>query len=143
MAHTIPEIVEGLNCFTTKQHKCERCPYNPKPGQEWAYGCMRGQGEIVAEAQESLKQYAEVMEKGRVLWFDEIEYYTVVWLEDRDKSDLLLAVCQKDAPSEKRFIGLSGNGDIIVGKKYDYMKRWRAWNDEPKKWQREAAKWDE
>ena len=141
MAHTIPEIVEGLNCFTTKQHKCEGCPYNPKPGQEWAYGCMRGQCEIVKEAQEALKQYEEFT--ALVLRFDEIEYGAAFWLEDRDKSEMLLAVCGASWPGEKRFTRLNGNGETIVGKKYDYMKRWRAWDEMPNRRQREAAKWDE
>lgn len=56
LGHTIPEIIEGLNCLTVKQHHCAGCPYNPKPGQEWAYGCIRGQGEIIAEAQEALRE---------------------------------------------------------------------------------------
>ncbi len=51
----IQQIIEALDCFTTKQHKCDGCPFNPHPGREWPYGCVRGQNEIVAAAQEALR----------------------------------------------------------------------------------------
>ena len=55
--HSTEEIVKGLGCLTTKQHHCEGCPFNPHPGREWVYGCMKGQADIVAEAREILREY--------------------------------------------------------------------------------------
>jgi len=49
-------IIEGLECLTTKQHKCEGCPFNPVPGRAWPYGCGKGQTVMVKAAKEWLKQ---------------------------------------------------------------------------------------
>lgn len=53
--HTLEEIIEGLNCFKTCQHKCLDCPFNPHPGMPWPYGCIKGQNDIATEAQERLR----------------------------------------------------------------------------------------
>lgn len=52
----IRQIIDGLDCFTTKQHKCAGCPFNPSDDKlrEHPYGCLRGQNEIVKAAQEAL-----------------------------------------------------------------------------------------
>lgn len=49
----IQQIVDGLNCFTTKQHKCIGCPFHPgaDKSRDFPYGCIRGQNEIVRAAQ--------------------------------------------------------------------------------------------
>ena len=56
--HTLEEIIEGLNCFKTCQHKCLDCPFNPRPGMLWPYGCIKGQIDIATEAQERLRATA-------------------------------------------------------------------------------------
>lgn len=129
------ETEKGFDIVRKDNHNDE-CPYD---------GCKTGCVVTLAtDAAAALKAYAEARtQEPRVLGFWEIEYYTAVWLEDRDKKDLILAVCLEDKPNEKRFTRAQANGDYIVGKKYDYMKRWRAWDEEPQRWQREAAKWDE
>lgn len=43
-------IIDGLGCFTTKQHPCGDCAFNPKPGMSWPYGCDKGQRDIVDAA---------------------------------------------------------------------------------------------
>ena len=48
-------IIEGLECLTTKQHKCEGCPFNPVPGRTWPYGCGKGQGVMVKAAKAHLE----------------------------------------------------------------------------------------
>ena len=58
---TIQQIIDGLNCFTTNQHKCIDCPFNPHPGMKWVYGCIKGQGDIVKAAQGILRKHREVM----------------------------------------------------------------------------------
>ena len=55
MMQNIRAIIEGLNCFTTYQHKCTGCPYNPTPGRQWVYGCIKGQNDIIQAAQDALK----------------------------------------------------------------------------------------
>ena len=52
----VRQIIEGLECLVTKQHKCEGCPFNPHPGMDWPYGCGRGQGDAVRAAKEALER---------------------------------------------------------------------------------------
>lgn len=51
---TIQEVIDGLDCLTTKQTNCIGCPVNPHPGMKWPYGCMKGQMDIVEEAKKLL-----------------------------------------------------------------------------------------
>lgn len=55
--HSPEEISEGLGCLTTHKHPCDGCPFNPTPGRAWVYGCIKGQHDIVAEAQTLLRDY--------------------------------------------------------------------------------------
>jgi len=48
-------IIEGLECLTTKQHKCVGCSFNPIPGRAWPYGCGKGQGVMVKAAKAHLE----------------------------------------------------------------------------------------
>lgn len=57
-AHGLEEIIEALNCFKTRQPKCGDCKFNPAPGQNWPYGCIRGQGEI-AEAVQTILRHGD------------------------------------------------------------------------------------
>ena len=56
----LEKIIEGLECLTTKQHKCAGCPFNPHPGMDWPYGCGRGQVVAVRAAQAWLKELVPV-----------------------------------------------------------------------------------
>jgi len=47
-------IIDGLGCFTTRQHPCQTCAFNPAPGMSWPYGCDRGQRDIVDAARRAL-----------------------------------------------------------------------------------------
>ena len=58
----LQKIIDGLACLTTHQHPCRDCPWNPHPGMDWVYGCIKGQGDIVEAAQEALREYQEVTE---------------------------------------------------------------------------------
>ena len=51
----IQQIIDSLNCFTTRQHSCAGCPYNPSDDKEreHPYGCIRGQNEMIRAAQEA------------------------------------------------------------------------------------------
>ena len=53
--HTIDEVITGLECFTTRQHKCRNCPCNPHPGAIWIYGCIEGQTMLVEEAKKAIR----------------------------------------------------------------------------------------
>ena len=55
---TIQETIEGLECLVTNQHRCAGCPFNPRPGMEWVYGCGKGQKDIVDAAKERLEMDA-------------------------------------------------------------------------------------
>ena len=61
----LQQIIEALECFTTNQHSCMKCPFNPHPGMEWIYGCIKGQNDIVEAAQKALNTYQEVMKRGK------------------------------------------------------------------------------
>jgi len=52
----IQQIIEGLNCFKSHQHKCAECPWNPRPGMLYPYGCIKGQIDIAEAAQELLRE---------------------------------------------------------------------------------------
>ncbi|MBQ3326523.1 MAG: hypothetical protein IJG86_01895 [Clostridia bacterium] len=54
--HSPEEISEGLGCLTTHKHPCAGCPFNPYPGRDWPYGCIKGQADIVDEARELLEE---------------------------------------------------------------------------------------
>ena len=53
MKHTLSQIFQGLDCLVSKQHHCAGCPFNPHPGMEWPYGCIKGQTDIVEEVKEA------------------------------------------------------------------------------------------
>lgn len=57
----VQQIIEWLGCLTTQQHKCDGCPFNPHPGMNWVYGCMKGQNDMVEAARKALRKYQEVM----------------------------------------------------------------------------------
>lgn len=52
----IEEVIGGLNCLATNQHKCLECPYNPSPGMKWPYGCIKGQADVVGDAVHLIRQ---------------------------------------------------------------------------------------
>ena len=60
----IQQIIDALGCFTTSQHSCTGYPFNPHPGKEWAYGCIRGQNDIVKAARATLKKCKEILDDG-------------------------------------------------------------------------------
>ena len=55
----LQDIIDGLNCLVTKQHRCLECPFNPHPGMDWPYGCVRGQQDAVKAAKDVLMKYWE------------------------------------------------------------------------------------
>ena len=42
----VSDVIAALECFETKHKPCARCPFNPAPGMQWAYGCQRGERDI-------------------------------------------------------------------------------------------------
>lgn len=128
------QIVDALNCFKTKQPECGKCLFNPRPGQMWPYGCVRGQGEAIEAAQEALW----TMEP-RVLCLEEIHRGMAVWLEDCDKPDLLLAIGGSSAGGAKCFI--TEDDRSIAPLDEDYGERWRAWTRKPTDEQRRETPW--
>ena len=52
----IQQIIEGLECLVTKQHRCGACPFNPHPGMDWPYGCGKGQGDVARAARKALER---------------------------------------------------------------------------------------
>lgn len=61
----VQQIIDALGCFTTNQHQCLGCPFNPHPGLKWPYGCSKGQRDIVEAARKALRKYQEVTKNGK------------------------------------------------------------------------------
>lgn len=61
----VQQIIDGLGCLTTHKHKCHGCPFNPHPGMEWVYGCIKGQNDIIEAAREALRKHQEAVENGK------------------------------------------------------------------------------
>ena len=59
----VQQIIDSLRCFTTHMHPCQDCPFNPRPGMVWVYGCIKGQHDIVEAAQKALKEFQEETER--------------------------------------------------------------------------------
>lgn len=75
----------------------------------------------------------------RILALDEIHRGMVVWLEDSDKPDTIIAIGGASAGKAKCFITVD---DVSVRAWDDeYNVRWRAWTLEPTDEQRQAVKW--
>lgn len=60
----LQRLIDGLECFKTKNHPCRGCWFNPHPGMDWPYGCIRGQYDIVEAAQAALRSYLEATDHG-------------------------------------------------------------------------------
>jgi len=67
MKHTLSQIFQGLDCLVSKQHHCAGCPFNPHPGMEWPYGCIKGQTDIVEETRVLLEEL-----QGFKAYFDDL-----------------------------------------------------------------------
>ena len=54
-----------LPCHTTYGDfdLCVECPYNPKPGKIWKYGCAHGQDKMIEDAIALLKEQEPVKPK--------------------------------------------------------------------------------
>ena len=77
----------------------------------------------------------------RVLRRDELHGRMVVWLEDIDKPDVILAIGGSSAGGAKCFI--TQDDRSIAPLDEEYNKRWRAWTQEPDEEQRKAVQWDD
>ena len=52
-------VIAALPCLAAVLHDCLKCPYNPHPGMNWPYGCIKGQGDIVQDAIELIRQQGQ------------------------------------------------------------------------------------
>lgn len=121
-------VVKGLECCVRTIEDCEcadNCPYETQ--------CYVGTMYL------DLMRDALALLTPRVLSLDEIHRGMAVWLEDRDKPDLLLAIGGSSCAGAKCFIG--ENDKSIAANDDEYNIRWRAWTSEPTDEQRKAAKW--
>lgn len=75
----------------------------------------------------------------RVLALDEIHRGMVVWLEDVDKADVILAIGGSSGGGCKCFITVDDRS--IAPHDGDYGVRWRAWTHKPTQEQRKGVKW--
>lgn len=76
----------------------------------------------------------------RALQYRQLETFPVVYLEDKDKKDVLPAFPE---PVHDRGVMcfLTAEQEFITAQKADYGKRWRAWPAMPTKEERSAQKW--
>jgi hypothetical protein len=90
---------------------------------------------VIQKAIELLKA-----QEPRVLRLNEIHHGMTFWLEDVDKSELLLAIGGATCHYAKTFI--TENDRSIAAEDSEYNIRWRAWTSKPTEEQREGVKWD-
>lgn len=110
----IQQIIEGLECLVTKQHRCEGCPFNPVPGRTWSYGCGKGQGDVVRAARKMLEGKAEgdlISRKSVLAGIDELRkspwfnwgkgepLYHVRYLERKEAVDIVAELCVRREPA--------------------------------------------
>lgn len=118
------KVIMGLEChMRIEAPKCDYCPYDA----------------IDLRCIDNLREDALALLTPRVLSLAEIHRGMAVWLEDRDKPDLLLAIGGSSCAGAKCFIG--ENDKSIAANDDEYNIRWRAWTQEPTDEQREATPW--
>ena len=125
-------ILKGLWCCTHAGN-CSSCPFDIKGGKirdDEGSTCLLN---LIKAAREALTP--------RVLALEEIHRGMAVWLEDRDKPDVMLAIGGSSAGGAKCFI--TEDDRSIAPLDEDYNVRWRAWTREPDEKQRKAAGWHE
>lgn len=111
--------------------RCGSCPYfNGDSG--YSVTCR---DELLDDLYEMLEE-----REPRVLELDEIHRGMAVWLEDVDKSDVILAIGGSSAGGSKCFI--TENDISIAPLDVEYNVRWRAWTSEPTHEQRKEVEWD-
>ena len=128
----VEKVIKGLECCVAYDYKCNDCPYQDDGGAE--DGCYSD--ELKADALALLKA-----QEPRVLQLNEIHRGMTVWLEDVDKSELLLAIGGASCHYAKTFI--TENDRSIAAEDSEYNIRWRAWTSRPTDEQREKVKWDD
>ena len=122
------KVIKGLECCIMRDPddhtRCGECPY---------HSTMCG-NRLKIEALALLKA-----QQPRVMNLNEIHRGMAVWLEDRDKLDVMLAIGGSSAGGAKCFI--TEDDRSIAPLDEDYNVRWRAWTREPTDAQREAEPW--
>lgn len=79
-------------------------------------------------------------QESRVLALDGIHRGMVVWLEDKDKPDTVLAIGGASAGKAKCFITVDDTS--VRAWDDEYNVRWRAWTLEPTYEQRKEVEWN-
>ena len=119
-------VIRGLEVCSPIGCAKEKCPYYEGPESDfWSnpdgYECefnLRHDAIAMLKAQQP-----------RVLALDEIHRDMVVWLEDIDKSEPVLAIGGASAGGAKCFITV--NDTSVMARDAEYNTRWRAWTDRP------------
>lgn len=130
-------VIRGLEVCSPIGCAKEKCPYYEGPESDfWSnpdgYECefnLRHDAIAMLKAQQP-----------RVLALDEIHRGMVVWLEDKDKPDTILAIGGASAGKAKCFITVDDTS--VRAWDDEYNVRWRAWTSRPTDEQRQAVKWE-
>lgn len=136
----LEKIIEGLECLTTKQHKCEGCPFNPVPGRAWPYGCGKGQANVVQAAKNVIRAMRprvlslNEMAEGEPYW---LEPY---WLEMRGIPSQYV-VCNINDHGDSTYLSFACQHACITLDRASYGRRWRCWSTRPTWEEREAVPW--
>lgn len=106
--------------------------------------------DIFAEDARNLRAAAELLKRWapRLLTLEAAKAADIVWLEDRDKSEVIPALClghcdYTDGQARTRFIARTGTRTYksIYPLDADYMVRYRCWTTCPDEAQREDTPW--
>ena len=129
------EVYETLGACATDW--CEGCPMF-----EEITGCAISEEKGYIDLPKEIVENAVGILRGfipRVLTIDEIHPRMALWLEDRDKEDVILAIGGSSCTGAKCFI--TENDMSIAPKDCEYGIRWRAWNQKPSNEQRYTEEW--
>jgi hypothetical protein len=143
MVDNIITLLKEQEPIEARLHLCESCkkqfPECEVTEDNVVFGSGKGNDNIIGCSAYDNRWMSQ--NELRVLALDEIHSGMTVWLEDEDKTDVILAIvvvpdgiCRCFITADNRRISPSNN---------DYCVRWRAWTSEPTDEQRKAVKWDD
>ncbi len=105
---------------------------------------------IFAEDARNLRAAAELLKRWapRLLTLEAAKAVDIAWLEDKDKSEVIPALClghcdYTDGQARTRYIARTGPRTYksVYPLDADYTVRWRCWTEKPSDEQREATPW--
>lgn len=127
------KVIRGLECCSQQRggpELCEQCPYDNEP-----FPCGN---KLIRDALNLLME-----QEARVLDWNEIGTVDgAVWLEDRDKNEVVPGLVMQMHSAVNLDIKKDGKLCTASASRSDYGDRWRAWSARPTEEQMRETKWE-